>query len=86
MTTLTKMMIGFTAGAILGILYAPAKGSKTRTRLSYAGGNIRDGWNSLTDGIAAALDSDADNIEEYAEVMVSEIEEGNEKNPHQLFD
>ena len=41
MTTVKKMLISFTAGAILGMLYAPAKGSKTREKLSNIGNDIK---------------------------------------------
>jgi len=72
---MNKLFLGFMAGAILGILYAPAKGSKTRAKLSNAGGSIREGWNSLTDTVAAAIDNTSDKAEYYASEAMDEIED-----------
>ena len=72
---MNKLLLGFMAGAVLGILYAPARGSKTRRKLSTAGGSIRDGWNNLTDTVAAAIDNTSDKAEYYASETVEEINE-----------
>lgn len=53
---MNKLLIGFTTGLILGILYAPAKGTKTRHKLSRAGGTIKDGWDTLADAVANTFD------------------------------
>lgn len=70
MTTLTKMCIGFMAGITVGVLYAPAKGSKTRAKLNEMGGNIKEGWDSLTDTIASQLD---DNEESFTQVIDEDV-------------
>ena len=49
MNTINKLMIGVAAGAILGILYAPDKGSITRDKLSRRGRGLRDKLNQLKD-------------------------------------
>ncbi len=72
MTTLNKMLIGFTAGVVLGVLYAPAKGSKTRSKLSEMGGNIRDGWDNVTDTIAAKLNTAKDDSG-YGDIIAVDI-------------
>ncbi len=56
MTTVTKMMIGFTAGIVIGVLYAPAKGTKTREKLSRFGEDVKAGWGSIRDSIAGEVD------------------------------
>ena len=53
---MNKLLIGFTTGLILGILYAPSKGSKTREKLSRAGGTIKEGWDTLADAVANTFD------------------------------
>ena len=69
MTTIRKMMISFTAGVVIGILYAPAKGSKTRKKLADVGSDIKDGWNNIADRVSGGIDSArnvADNITDKA--------------------
>ncbi|MBS1741592.1 MAG: YtxH domain-containing protein [Bacteroidetes bacterium] len=63
MTTTRKILISFTAGVILGILYAPGKGSKTRKKLASIGSGIKNGWENLCSEINNGMDV----IERYAE-------------------
>ncbi|HLY69111.1 MAG TPA: YtxH domain-containing protein [Puia sp.] len=50
----TGLFIGAAAGLILGILFAPDKGTKTRRKISAKAGDIADelinGFNDLIDG------------------------------------
>jgi gas vesicle protein len=75
MTTIRKLLIGFTAGAIIGILYAPQKGSKTRRKLSEAGDNIREGWNNLADKLTDSIDGVRAGVENIADQSFSSLEE-----------
>lgn len=73
MTTVNKLMIGVAAGAILGILYAPDKGSHTRNKLSRTGNDIRDRFNSMKDALSDKIDQfrgDVDDIA-YEETIIS---------------
>lgn len=74
MSSLDKILIGFTSGLIIGILYAPAKGEKTREKLSEFGGNMKDGWDSLTDTVAATIDNIKDRANHYSEPTMAGIE------------
>lgn len=74
MSTLDKMIIGFTSGLIIGILYAPAKGSKTREKLTEFGGDLKDGWDSLTDTVAAGIDSIKERTYSYTERTIEEVQ------------
>lgn len=80
MSSLKKLLLGFTTGVVIGVLYAPAKGTKTREKLSGAGEKIRDGWNTITDTIAAGLDSVKDHSDDYAAETMHEIEGQQRKN------
>lgn len=65
MSTVDKILIGVTVGAVLGILYAPDKGSATRRKLSRTGNDIRDKFYDLKDSITEKIDNyreDADDI------------------------
>lgn len=73
MTTVKKMLISFTAGAILGMLYAPAKGVKTRRRLKSIGSDIKQGWNNIADSITDRIDNVADNAIDRIEITEFEV-------------
>lgn len=75
MSTIRKLLIGFTAGAIIGILYAPQKGWKTRRKLSEAGDRIREGWNEIADKFADSIDGVRAGVENIADQSFSSLEE-----------
>lgn len=74
MTTTKKMLISFTAGIVLGILYAPAKGAKTRKKLAEIGGDIKDGWNNICDGVTHGIDKIKDGVENVTSSTLEKIE------------
>lgn len=59
-----KVLIGFLAGVTVGLLYAPTKGENTRKKLSGIGGNLKEGWNTLTDAVSARVNNDSDDDSE----------------------
>ena len=67
-------MIAFIAGAVLGILYAPAKGSKTRRKIACIGSDIKEGWNNITDSVADRIDSIRDGVNNLADKAVEKVE------------
>ncbi len=71
---MNKVIIAFTSGLILGLLYAPQKGSTTRDRLSNLGNNVKDKWNSLTDKIADKIDCAKDGIDRVADNAIEKVE------------
>ena len=58
---LASVLAGAAAGAILGILFAPDKGSETRRKIAERGtdlaGSLKDKVNEFADGIADKYDS-----------------------------
>ena len=73
MTTAKKMLIGFTAGIILGVLYAPSKGAKTRKKLAAVGSTIKDGWNNISDKITDHVDNITSSTIEKIEIRDFEV-------------
>ena len=69
-----KLMIGFLAGAVLGILYAPAKGAKTRRKIACIGTDLKEGWNNITDALADRIDSIRDGLDSLADKAVEKVE------------
>jgi len=58
---LTAVLLGAAAGAVLGILFAPDKGSETRKKISKKTGDLsdslRDKFNEFGEAIADKFDS-----------------------------
>ena len=76
MNTVNKLMIGIAAGAILGILYAPDKGSVTRRKLSRIGEDLKDRFDRIRDNISDTIDNLKGESQDtgYQDMMVSETE------------
>jgi len=54
---MNKILIGFTAGLLAGLLFAPAKGSETRETISRRGRDLKNQFNDLVDSITDKFDS-----------------------------
>lgn len=76
MSTVNKILVGVTVGAILGILYAPNKGSITRRKLSRTGNDLRDKLNNFKEAINEKIDSLKEDVEDiaYQESVIVEEE------------
>lgn len=59
---LTGILIGAAAGAVLGILYAPDKGTETRKKLSEKGGEWGDSVKNKFNELGEAISEKYDNI------------------------
>lgn len=72
MSAKKKLLIGVGVGVVLGILFAPHKGSKTRKNISKRGGELRDGWNNLK----GKLDNKTDEVKAaFEEVILSSTDQ-----------
>ncbi|MDB5278988.1 YtxH domain-containing protein [Ferruginibacter paludis] len=56
MSAKRNLLIGVGIGAVLGILYAPHKGSKTRKLIAKRGSEFRDGWENLKETVGNVFD------------------------------
>lgn len=71
---MNKVLIAFTSGLILGLLYAPQAGKTTRNRISNLGNDMKDKWNSLTDRIAERIDCAKEGIDSVADSAIEKVE------------
>ena len=58
------ILIGAVAGAVIGVLYAPRKGSKTRKILRRRGQNLKDAFRNEMDDIEQKVDSQYESIKD----------------------
>lgn len=63
---MNKLLIGFTTGLIVGLLFAPAKGSETRETISNRGKELKNKFNDLVDSVSDKFNSMQDDVEELA--------------------
>ncbi|CAN5432069.1 hypothetical protein BH11BAC5_BH11BAC5_09120 [soil metagenome] len=56
MSAKRNLLIGVGIGAVLGILYAPHKGAKTRKLIAKRGSELRDGWDNLKETVGNVFD------------------------------
>ncbi|MDY0199586.1 MAG: YtxH domain-containing protein [Bacteroidales bacterium] len=77
------VLAGLAAGAIAGILLAPAKGSKTRRRIIKKGedlyGSSKDKIDELIDVVIEKFESIKDDVSEYAERVKEDVADFAEK-------
>lgn len=65
MSAKRNLLIGVGVGAVLGILFAPRKGSKTRRKIAKRGAELKDGWNNLKDSVNSTLTKSSDAMDNY---------------------
>ena len=74
MSTIRTLFIGVTVGAVLGILYAPAKGSETRRKLARQGDDLKSRFNELKEYFNEKIDDFRDGVNDMAYQEMERIE------------
>ena len=82
--TFLAFLAGATTGALLGILYAPDKGSNTRDRLSYTLDKYKERLEDLLDDIINGRDEAESVAKSKGQRLVSDAKEKAEKLLHDV--
>ncbi|HCE57852.1 MAG TPA: hypothetical protein DER09_08540 [Prolixibacteraceae bacterium] len=73
------LLAGVAAGALAGILFAPAKGSKTRRRILKKGedyaGDLKDKFDELLEMFKGKMEKVQDEVKDYADKKMNSTEE-----------
>ena len=64
---MSKLFVGFAAGLLVGVLFAPGKGSETRERIARRGRELKDKFDDLVDSLSDKFESVKDEADEFAE-------------------
>lgn len=72
---ITGILIGAAAGAVLGILFAPEKGSDTRKKIGKKGANLTDSLKSKFNDLVDSISDQIDTAKAEAEDAIAEGKE-----------
>ena len=75
MSAKRNLLIGMGVGAVLGILFAPHKGSKTRKKIAKRGTDLKEGWENLKETVANKIEKSGDSLNDF-------IDESREQNSY----
>jgi len=67
----SKLLFGFATGLIVGMLFAPDKGSETRKKISEKGNDLKTKFNDFIDGLSSKADEMADDLASEANGFAS---------------
>jgi gas vesicle protein len=64
---MNKVLVGFAAGLLVGILFAPDNGSATRSRIARRGRELKDKFDDLVDSVTSKFEDLQDETDAFAE-------------------
>ncbi len=70
---MNKLLTGFALGLIVGVLYAPDKGTYTRRKITDKGNDLKNQFADFIDSVAGKFENTADEIEDYANIKAENI-------------
>lgn len=69
----SKFLVGLAAGVIVGILFAPDKGSVTREKIADKASDLKDKFNDFIDSLAGEVDDLTDQATDFASKAKSQF-------------
>lgn len=70
---MNKLLTGFALGLIVGVLFAPDKGSDTRKKISDKGKDLKNQFADFIDNLADRFDDSDDEVEDYSNMRPEDI-------------
>jgi|GEM_PF-478789 len=64
---MSKLFIGFAAGLLVGVLFAPERGTLTRDRIARRGRELKEKFNDMVDSLSRKADDLADEAHDAVE-------------------
>jgi gas vesicle protein len=64
---MSKLFVGFAAGLLVGVLFAPDRGTETRDRIARRGRELKEKFNDMVDSLSDKFDSVKDEANDFAE-------------------
>ena len=71
---MNKILLAFTSGIIIGILYAPSKGKNTRRNIANLGNGMKQSWNNVTDRVADKIEAIRTDLDDVALSALEKVE------------
>lgn len=70
---MNKLFTGFALGLIVGVLFAPDKGTETRKKIATKSGDLKHQFADFIDDLASRFEDKADELEDYIEEKTERI-------------
>ena len=71
----SKLLVGFATGVLVGMLFAPDKGSETRKKISETGTDLKSRFNDFIDSLSSKADEMADDLSAEANGFASKAKQ-----------
>jgi gas vesicle protein len=70
----SKLIAGIAIGVLVGILFAPDKGSVTRQKIADTGGDLKDKFNDFIDSLSGKAEEAVDDAKDFASKAKSQFQ------------
>ena len=69
----SKLLAGFAAGVLVGVLFAPDKGATTRKKIADTGSDLKDKFNDFVDNLMDKADDLKEEAGDFADKAKSQF-------------